>query len=58
MANGATVQISFANNVVRSSTGLADFNGDLTGDGGADVMGKWGQQDDYVWRAAVEGAGG
>jgi hypothetical protein len=32
-ANGATVQISFANNVVSTSTGLTLFDADLSGDG-------------------------
>ncbi len=39
-ANGATVQISFANNVVSSvGSGLNNFIADLTGDGLADVKG-------------------
>jgi hypothetical protein len=36
-ANGATVQISFANNVVSTSTGLTLFDADLSGDEAADV---------------------
>jgi hypothetical protein len=32
VANGATVQITFANNVVSSVTGLDNFTADLTGD--------------------------
>jgi hypothetical protein len=36
-ASGATVQITFANNVVSSSTGALNFVADLTGDNTADV---------------------
>jgi hypothetical protein len=36
-ANGATVQITFANQVVSSSTGALNFVADLTGDNTADV---------------------
>ncbi len=36
-ANGATVQISFANNVVSSATGATNFVSDLTGDRAFDV---------------------
>ena len=39
-ASGATVQISFANNVVSSATGTTNFVGDLTGTGG-DVVGQF-----------------
>ncbi len=38
-ANGATVQITFANNVISTLTGAVSFNGDLTGDLKADVTG-------------------
>jgi hypothetical protein len=38
-ANAATVQISFANNVVSLSSGLTNFVPDLTGDEVADVAG-------------------
>ena len=38
-ASGATVQISFANNVVSSATGLTNFVADLTGDGNPEVNG-------------------
>lgn len=33
VANGATAQISFATTVVSSSAGIANFTGDLSGDG-------------------------
>ena len=36
-ASGATVQISFANNVVSSATGTTNFVADLTGDGNPEV---------------------
>lgn len=41
MANGATVQITFANNYVANiaNGGGANFNGDLTGDSISDVVG-------------------
>jgi hypothetical protein len=38
-ANAATVQISFANNVVSMSSGLGNFVADLTGDLAGDVRG-------------------
>ena len=40
VASGATVQISFDNNVVSTSTGLTNFLGDLTGDGVEDAVGE------------------
>ena len=41
VASGATVQISFPNNVVSSATGTTNFVADLTGDGVVDVMGSY-----------------
>jgi hypothetical protein len=38
-ASGATVQITFANNVMSTSAGLTLFEADLSGDGAADVRG-------------------
>ena len=40
-ANGATVQITFANNYVANTAngGLTSFDGDLTGDSGVDLLG-------------------
>ena len=42
-ANGATVQITFANNLVSSTTGVQQFTGDLTGDStyNPEVAGIW-----------------
>lgn len=40
VANGATVQITFDNNVVSSLTGSGSFNGDLTGDLVVDAVGQ------------------
>jgi hypothetical protein len=50
-ANGATVQITFANNVVSSSTGLTLFDGDLSGDEKPDVKAVTGFSG--VWGVAV-----
>jgi hypothetical protein len=50
VANGATVQISFANNVVSRTNGTNDFVGDLTGDGAPDVTGYGG------WKTSFGGA--
>ncbi len=44
-ANAATVQISFANNVVSMSSGLTNFSPDLTGDGVADLKAFIGSSD-------------
>ena len=37
VANGATVQITFANNVLSNTTGFTNFSFDLTGDGVNDI---------------------
>ena len=47
-ANGATVQITFTNNVVSSATGAVNFVADLTGDSVDDVT-----QDHALGRAAT-----
>jgi hypothetical protein len=41
VANGATVQITFGNNVVSSATGTTQFTSDLTGDDTFDVFPAW-----------------
>ncbi len=45
VANAATVQITFANNMVSLSSGLNNFVPDLTGDSIADVTGYFGSGD-------------
>lgn len=55
MANGATVQITFANNFVANAStgGLTSFNGDLTGDMIADIVGS-----SFAFRADIRVPGG
>lgn len=55
MANGATVQITFANNFVANAStgGLTSFNGDLTGDMIADIVGR-----SFAFRADIRVLGG
>lgn len=57
-ASGATVQISFANNVVSSWTRLSSFTADLTGDGTADVTAAFTPPDYNVGAASLRVAGG
>jgi hypothetical protein len=49
-ANAATVQITFANNVVSEATGLTNFVADLTGDQSPDVVGWSGIYTDRLVR--------
>jgi hypothetical protein len=60
-ANGATVQITFANNYVSSSSGVLNLWADLTGDGVTDVAGLHGSYYAAVilpfWSASLGRAG-
>jgi hypothetical protein len=53
-ANGATVQITFDNNVVSSTNGLANFAPDLTGDTVNELDAVFSADRASVWRAVGE----
>ena len=56
-ANGATVQISFTNNVVSSATGTTNFMADLTGDSVDDVGSRGAVLSSFAYVSGVAMAG-